>query len=220
MSAPPPSTGRNRAFTLPELLVAMAVLAMLVTAMFSFVFSMTEIWGRGGEKRLFEQHVNAVTRHVESLLRRAAWPRGGVALDEPFSVQEIRPAEGSSANLLTFDLQDGDRLLDWPGPPLPEVRCSLGVDSTRGLVLYWQSELETDWQEEPPRTAIISPFVTSIEYAFSDSTLSTWHTDTNLSKNSDGAWVLPDRVILVFKHGDFEARRELTLPLSGGTRVF
>ena len=50
---------------------------MLMTALLTFVFSMGAIWGRGGEKRLFEQHVNAVTRHVESLLRRAAWPRGG-----------------------------------------------------------------------------------------------------------------------------------------------
>jgi len=103
---------------------------------------------------------------------------------------------------------------------LPSVRCSLGLESNRGLVLYWQSSLEKDWQDTPPRTALISPFVTKLEYAFSDDSLTSWHNSDVLSKNSSGAWVLPDRVILVFKHGGFEARRELTLPLGGGLSVF
>ena len=45
-----------RGFTLIELLLAMALLTMLVTALLTFVFNMGDIWGRGGDKRLFEQH--------------------------------------------------------------------------------------------------------------------------------------------------------------------
>src|SRR4051812_31116180 len=78
----------SRGFTLIELLLAMALLTMLVTALLTFVFSMGEIWGRGGDKRLFEQHVNAVTRHIESLLQHAAWPRPGTT-DEPFAIGEV-----------------------------------------------------------------------------------------------------------------------------------
>ena len=159
-----PWSRRNaRGFTLIELLLALALLTMLVTALLTFVFSMGEIWGRGGDKRLFEQHVNAVTRHVESLLRRAAWPRGGAGLAEPFSIDEVRTA-GTRADLVGFELLDGDRLMEWPGNPLPEVRCHLALVVNRGLVLYWQSLLEEDVARKPPRAALISPLVTTLAY--------------------------------------------------------
>lgn len=210
----------ERGFTLVELLLALALLTMLVTALLTFVFSMGEIWGRGGEKRLFDQHVNAVTRHVESLLRRAAWPRGGQGGVEPFAVREVRPAHGPVASLLGFELLDGDRLLVWPGPPLPQVRCHLAVDPERGLVLHWQSVLEVEVEEAPPRTASISPIVTGLAYAYLDPDSGFWRTEETLRKSNAGEWLLPDRLVLTFKQGAFEATRELTLPLGVIPPVF
>lgn len=210
----------RRAFTLIELLLALALLTMLVTALLTFVFSMGEIWGRGGEKRLFEQHVNAVTRHVESLLRRATWPRGGVGVAEPFAVREVRPQSGSAANLLGFELLDGDRLLEWPEQPLPEVRCHLAIDRERGLVIYWQSLLEQDVDNKPPRVAVVSPLVTELTYAYQDPNSGFWRTEQALRKNNTNEWLLPDRLILTFKQGSFEVTRELTLPPGGSPPVF
>jgi type II secretory pathway pseudopilin PulG len=219
-----PVTVRRRratgAFTLIELLLALALLTMLVTALLTFVFSMGEIWGRGGEKRLFEQHVNAVTRHVESLLRRATWPRGGVGAAEPFAVREVRPASGPSANLLGFELLEGDRLLDWPEEPLPEVRCHLAIERDRGLVIYWQSLLEQDVNDKPPRLSVVSPLVTQLAYAYQDPNSGFWRTEQTLRKNNASEWLLPDRLILTFKQGSFEATRELTLPPGGSPPVF
>lgn len=207
-------------FTLLELLLALALLTMLVTALLTFVFSMGEIWGRGGGKRLFEQHVNAVTRHVESLLRRSAWPRGGTAADEPFAVHEVRPVSGLPAPLLGFDLLDGDRLLEWPTEPLPEVRCHLAVERDRGLVLHWQSLLEQDVAEKPPRTVLVSPLVTGLAYAYQDPNTGLWRTEQSLRKNNTNEWLLPDRLVLTFKQEGFEAVREVTLPLPGGPPLF
>jgi prepilin-type N-terminal cleavage/methylation domain-containing protein len=207
-------------FTLIELVLALALLSMLVTALLSFVFSMSEIWGRGSEKRLFEQHVNAVTRHVESLLRRAAWPRGGPAGEEPFAVREIRPTAGFAGPMLGFDLLDGDRLLDWPGEPLPEVRCHLAVEGNRGLVIHWQSLLEADAAKKTPRTSLVSPLVTSLAYAYQDPGTGSWRTEVNLRRSNSNDWLLPDRLVLTFKQGNFEATRELTLPAAGGLPLF
>lgn len=212
--------GNAPGFTLIELLLALALLTMLVTALLTFVFSMGEIWGRGGEKRLFEQHVNAVTRHVESLLRRAAWPRGGPAAAEPFAVREVRPASGPSAPLLGFELLDGDRLLGWPEQPLPEVRCYLAWERDHGLVLYWHSLLEIDAGEKPPRTALITPLVAELAYGYQDATSGIWRTEPALKKNNAGEWLLPDRLLLTFRQGGFEARRDLNLPFGGNPPVF
>jgi len=213
----PRSARSARGFTLIELLLALALLTMLVTALLTFVFSMGEIWGRGGDKRLFEQHVNAVTRHVESLLRRAAWPRGAAGVEEPFAVEEVRTTAGAKADLVGFDLLDGDRLLEWPEFPLPEVRCHLAQEGERGLVLYWQSHLEEDAERQPPpRAVVISPFVAKLACAYYDAAGRSWRTEPALRKNSNGEWLLPDRLILTFKHGGFETTRELTLPAGGG----
>ena len=205
-----------RGFTLIELLLALALLTMLVTALLTFVFSMGEIWGRGGDKRLFEQHVNAVTRHVESLLRHAAWPRGGRGINEPFTVSEVRTTAGPKADLLGFELLDGDRLMEWPENPLPEVSCHLAQENNRGLVLYWQSLLEEDVAQKPPRSVLVSPLVTKLAYAYYDAAGHSWRTEPQPRKNNAGEWLLPDRLVLSFKHGQFEASRELSLPVGGG----
>ena len=178
-----PNSGVSaRGFTLIELLLAMAILSMLVTALFTFVFSMGEIWGRGGEKRLFGQHVNAVTRHVESMLRRAAWPHGGAGADEPFTVREVPTADSGNANLLGFTLLEGDRLMRWPETDLPEVECNLGVERDHGLMLYWRSSLEKHDKNDPPRSVVISPLVTKLTYAYHDANGDTWQKDDNLHK--------------------------------------
>ncbi len=203
-------------FTLLELLLALALLTMLVTALLTFVFSMGEIWGRGSDKRLFEQHVNAVTRHVEALLRHAAWPRGGAASADAFAIGEVQTAAGSKADLLGFELLEGDRLLDWPENPLPEVQCHLAQEDSRGLVLYWQSALEKDAAKTPPRSTVVSPFVNKLTYGYYDANGRSWRTEPSLRKNSTNEWLLPDRLILSFKYGGFETSRELTLPDSGG----
>lgn len=211
--------GASRGFTLIELLLAMAILSMLVTALFTFVFSMGEIWGRGGEKRLFSQHVNAVTRHVESLLRRAAWPRGGVGAEEPFNVREVRTGNGN-ANLLGFEMLDGDRLMRWPEEALPEVECHLGMERDRGLVLYWRSRLEKFDKNDPPRALVISPLVTGLTYAYHDDRGDSWRKEDTLRRGNAGEWVLPDRLIITFKQDKFEEQRELTLPPGGGGVAF
>jgi prepilin-type N-terminal cleavage/methylation domain-containing protein len=207
---------RPRGFTLVELLMAIAIMAMLLVALFTFVFSMGEIWGHGSEKRLFEQHVNAVTRHIEAMFRRASLPIGASSTNEAFTIRELRLPSGGAGNLLGFDLADGDRLLVWNGPELPDVQCSLGLESSRGLMLYWQSSLEIKHETEPPRAVLVSPFVTRIDYLYRDEDTGVWRSETALRKNSDGHWSLPDSIKLTFAHAGATAERTLTLPARNG----
>ena len=73
-SCPPSPPRRSRGFTLLEMLLALALVGMLMVGLNTFVFSMSEIWGRNREPRLFDQHVRAVTRYLESELRTAGLP--------------------------------------------------------------------------------------------------------------------------------------------------
>jgi prepilin-type N-terminal cleavage/methylation domain-containing protein len=215
------SHNARRGFTLVELLMAIAIMAMLLVALFTFVFSMGEIWGHGSEKRLFEQHVNAVTRHLEAMFRHATLPVGAVLAPEPFTIREIRTASGGRGDLLGFNLAEGDRIIVWNGPPLPEVQCSIGLEDRRGLQLYWQSVLETKRETEPPRAVLVSPFVTRIDYNYRDDSTGSWRTEQTPHKTAEGHWLVPDSIKLTFAHAGVTAERTLVLPaLNGALPLF
>jgi len=203
-------------FTLVELVLALAILAMLLVALLTFVFSMGELWGHGREQRLFEQHVNAVARHVESLFRRAALPTDGAMLAEPFAVREVRTAGVGTPVLLSLDLPEGDRLFQWPAVPLPDVRAWLAVEPGEGLVIYWQSNLEADRDTQPARRVLVSPLVTGIRYLYFDPAGGRWDERADLLRAAGGRWQVPDRVVLAFAYGPAKAERAITLPLGNG----
>ncbi len=207
-----------RGFTLLEILLAVSLLAALLTALSVFVFSMGDIWGRGNEQRLFSQHVRAVTRHVENLLRHAAL--APEALNRPgrppVVPRETRLESGAAEPLLTFDLPEGDRMLPWPGEPLPEVRCSLAVQEGQGLVLCWHSRLEVRFADDPPRVTVLSPFGAAITYDYYRPDFKSWQSHPRVQQDQAGKWARPDRITLHFTHGKMTAETSVVLPVPTG----
>ena len=162
---------RRAGFTLLEILLSLALVALMLVALNTFVFSMGELWGKNTDIRLFEQHVRAVTRALDRELRAATLPPAARANASPVAPQEIRPSGGTTDTLLTFELPAGTRLISWPGPALPEVVCSLQARQNEGLILLWHSRLEPRFEADPPRETILTPFVTAIAYDYYDTAL-------------------------------------------------
>lgn len=205
---------RSGAFSLVEVLLAAALLGALLLALNFFVFSMAEIWGAGAERRLFEQHVRAVTREVEVLLRQAALASS--AADRPFSPREIRLEDGRRAAALTFDLPSGSPRLPWPERPLPDVAASLVHQEGRGLVLYWQSRLEERFAEAAPRAFVLSPFGVGLAFEYREADGAYWRAYDQLQRFPSGAWRTPPRLRLKFAHGQYAAETSVVLPLASG----
>ena len=202
------------AFTLIEILLAVALLGAVLLALNLFVFSMGELWGRNTEQRLFDQHVRAVTRHVDSLLRRAVLAGPGVANTAAIGPERIHGENGAGTELLTFELPAGDRLLAWPEEPLPDVVCSLEAREGRGLVLYWHSRLESRFDDDPPRALLLTPFGTGLSYDYYDPGTKTWRSTAQLERDAQGKWPTPDRITLRFAHGKMTAESSLVLPVT------
>ena len=171
---------------------------------------MAEIWGQGRDERLFAQHARAVTVPVEDMLRSAARGPDGSGL----AVKEVRQPLGGEAPELAFTLAEGSRLLVWPGAALPDVEMSLAVDTRDGggLVLHWQSLLETRRADEPPRVTQVSPFVVSMGWDYYDESFRRWETLEEPKREPDGTYVLPKRLRLRFAHGKFTQERVLRVP--------
>lgn len=202
------TSANPRGFTMLETLLAAALLGALLLALNFFVFSMAEIWGAGAERRLFEQHARAVTREVETWLRTATLPPlGGEA---GIFAAEIQLEDGRRETPLSFVLVGGSPRLPWRETALPEVVGSLVVQPGRGLVLYWQSRLETSFDAARPRPWVVSPFVTGLTYDYRDER--GWRVSAGLERREDGEWQIPGRLRLQFEHAGMKSETSVTLP--------
>lgn len=202
------TTAKLRGFTMLETLLAAVLLGALLLALNFFVFSMAEIWGTGAERRLFEQHARAVTREVETWLRTATLPP--LAGEAGIFAAEIQLENGRREAPLSFVLAGGSPRLPWPEAALPEVVGSLVIQSGRGLVLYWQSRLETSFDAARPRSWVVSPFVTAMAYDYQDER--GWHRRAGLERGEDGQWRIPGRLHLQFEHAGMKSETSITLP--------
>ncbi|HSY53811.1 MAG TPA: hypothetical protein VK785_05150 [Opitutaceae bacterium] len=203
------------AFTLLEILLSLALVSMIFIALTTFIFSMGELWGHRSESRILDLHVRAVTRFLDQQLRIASLPPEVQAGIPPVAPQQIRPLNGSSDNLLTFELPAGSRLFNWPGPPLPDVICSLQVRPGEGLFLLWHSKLETHFSDDPPREVLITPFVTSMSYDYYNAESKSWQTETILRTDSSNQAETPQRLRLHFAYDKLTRETLITLITPG-----
>ena len=195
-------------FSLIEMLLAVALLGGVLLALNLFVFSMADIWDRNGARRLFDQHVRAVTRHVEVLFRRA--------VPAEVAPAEIQAGSGGPVPLLAFELPAGDRVLPWPGPALPDVVCALDAQRGRGLVLYWHSRLETRFEQDPPRAVVLTPLATGLTYDYYERDTGQWRRESRPRRGSAGHWLAPECITLRFAQGELQAETTVMLPVTTG----
>jgi prepilin-type N-terminal cleavage/methylation domain-containing protein len=205
----------QRGFTLLEILLSLALVALLLVALNTFVFSMSELWGLRTEVRLFEQHVRAVTRFLEHELRAAAHPPAARPNSTPIALQEVRPQNGVMEKMLTFELPAGSRLLSWPERPLPEVVCSFQARPNEGLVLLWHSRLEKNFDTDAPRETVVTPLVAGLTYDYYDADTSRWTNETIVKMDQQGQPVTPQRLRLKFAYGKMTRESVVTLPVPG-----
>ncbi len=218
MSARDFRKGSAAGFTLVEILLALALTALVLVAMNTFIFSMGELWGRNNESRLFDQHVRNVTRFLESELRSAALPPVGKANNAAIAPQDVRTQSGSTDPLLTYQLPAGSRLMNWPDKPLPDVVCSLAYRDRVGLVLLYHSQIEKKFLQDPPRETVITPLVSGLSYDYFDPDFKHWKTTTTFDKDNNGQYKIPQRIRLKFTYGKMPSRESivvLPVPVEG-----
>jgi prepilin-type N-terminal cleavage/methylation domain-containing protein len=200
----------SRGFTLLETLISLALLAVLMLTINTFLFSMTELWGGKRDQRLFDQHVRAASRLVRETLEMATIAPGAAGV----AIKEVADGLGSTEPRLSFLLADAGRLADWPEHPLPDVDFSLYVDLEKGLALQWQSRLEINRDRTDLHDTILSPFVKSLAYEYYDADLKTWKLEEEPVHDTGGtAWKKPARIHLRFERGTLKQEVVLDLPI-------
>jgi len=200
----------RRGFTLLEMLVSLALLGVLMVALNTFLFSMSELWGGGRDQRLFDQHARAATALVRNAFEQATLgpSASGVAL------KDVDDGAGTTKPRLSFLLADAGRLADWPEAPLPDVDFNVFVEEGRGLVFQWQSRLEIEREKTDKHDTVISPFVTAIHYEYYDVELKEWKVeDEPVNETGSTAWKKPARIHLDFERGTLKSTKVINLPI-------
>jgi len=203
---------KRAGFTMLEVLIAVVLVALMLVGLNTFIFSMGELWGRGTDVRLFDQHVRNVTRFMQEELDRAALPPAGRSGQPAITLQEIRPQNGATEFMLTFEQAQGCRFTNWPGRALPDVVCSLTVRDREGLLLLWHSRLEKHFADDPPRETVITPLVTAMSYDYYEPDFKRWQTEATLRRDSAGKQVTPQRLHFKFTYDKLTRETMVTLP--------
>lgn len=199
----------RRAFTLIEVLMAITLAGALIVAANMFILSMGELWGRGSDDRMFDQHVRGVSRFLDNLARAAVKPDPDADL---FSMGTPKGYESLAAPLLTFEINDAPGVCVWPGKPLPRVVVWMNITREDGLVMLWKSRLEEDFDEVPPRLTRISPFVTGVEFEYYDDGRKEWRREEGPIMDPGGVARLPGRIRLTFTRGERATEVSVALP--------
>ncbi len=207
---------RSGGFTLIETLLALFLASIVLVSVNVFVFSMGELWGRGGDDRLFDRHVNGVTRFLQNCVDQATaemrpeQEENGGRLASTYLSSP--PSErGFGDPHITFELLESPGIFIWPERPLPFVVCYLEFSSGDGLSLLWHSRLEEGFEDDPPRKTQLSPFVEDLVYEYYDPESESWSERRDFERDTQGDEILPDRLRISFASEKRETERIITL---------
>lgn len=210
---------RRKAFTLIEVLLALAVGSMLLVAASAMAVDLTRIWWQSGRADYYVEHIDGVESFLRHLIDQAetGGPEG-----RRLPVEWRRPPATSDLQepFLSLALAESPpALLAETESPPPGVSLYLHFDRNSGLSLVWHSRLQLVEDEDDLYTTPVSSFVREVEYAYYDRENERWETDTQPQKEGPEEYVLPDFLLLHLTPGNDgeEKTIRLLIPSAGRT---
>ncbi len=190
---------KNSGFTLIEVLLALALGGMLLTAVLVHVFSLSNIWTNSTGDDFFKQHVDGVTLFLNNAL---ALSEGLNNEEQAAPVNWDRPPGYSDFDepLLTFRLKESPALYAWEGSARPAVTSHIYFRQRDGLSLLWYSRLDKVEDMNDVHLTRVSPYITQVTYCYYDKESDNWDLQEKPEKDSDDQYLLPDFIKLRFEY--------------------
>lgn len=205
---------RSAGFTLLEVLLALFLAASIMTSVLLLTAGLSDIWRGTTPVRNLEVHSRQVVDFLKRGFARAlpVQTDGTAYVFLDYTSGELNQ---TGPPLLSWEVQASDGIVTWGVQPLPYVLYQLEVIEDVGLALYWQSRLEVDFEEIPPRQTLISPFVTRMEYHYYDAEDEVWELEDKLRYNTERLYDIPNRIKLFFESDDDTIAYMINLPRTG-----
>lgn len=193
----------RRGFTLLEVLLAILLASGIMTSVLLLTVALGDIWRGTTPVRNLEVHSRQVVDFLKRGFRRAL-PVETEGISYVFLDHSSGEFNTSKPPLLTWEVRETDGIVAWQAESLPYVIYQLEVVEGVGLVLYWQSRLEVEFEEILPRETLISSFVTGIEYQYYDPERELWEMEPQPRSNTERRYDIPNRIKVTFEAEDEE----------------
>ena len=226
------SVGKIRgAFTLIEVLIALAIAGLVLSAATSLLVTISRAWAdRPATRDAFDAHVNGVGRFLVTLMDKATMPPGPSGQTGPISLGRPIGFSDTEDPLVSFFVREAPPLLVWPRGLAPRVHCYLYFEDGEGLSLLWYSDLQEMERGEDGKPELededdlfktpISSLCEEVVYCYygeegADSDdFKEWEKESKLEENAEsGKFRLPAFVQLVFRQPKEDLERTVTIPV-------
>lgn len=194
----------KKAFTLLEIVLALAVTALLLSAASFFLYSLSNIWLRADTEPTLDQHYRGTCRFLEYLILQAKTQSStststtSTSTTSTTSSTATSTATASSTSstsagnvswgfppnestagtpMMQIALADPIPLFVWDEGPLPNLTCWLMLDDKEGLYAVWATKVESKENSSEIYRTPISKLVTGITYLYYDETTMEWQED-------------------------------------------
>ena len=150
-----PRKGKS-AFTLVEVLIALALTGMLLTGLTMLTFQVMQAWARQAEDPLFDRHVDGLRRALEECVAETADASNARGARRAINSVLTQPPGSVNASRAPYlRITGAPPFLTGETQPLGDVRGWLVFEEGSGLVLYWQTDNERqDNQDEIGRAHV------------------------------------------------------------------
>jgi prepilin-type N-terminal cleavage/methylation domain-containing protein len=224
---------RKNGFSLVEVLLALAIGGLILTAATSLLVTISQAWAnRPATRDAFDAHVNGVANFLTAMLEEATLRDGLNSQKKAITLDRAPGFSESDDPLVRFYLREAPPLFFWPEPGsvASRVHVFLQVDERDGLRLLWYSDLQDLEKNEKgirePEDddelfcTVVSPFCTEVFYCYygdeddTDDDLKRWEIVDELEEDIDsGDFRLPAFAKLVFKWDEENLERVVSLAI-------
>lgn len=205
-----------------EVLLAILLGGMLLTAVSSFLVSLINLSVALEEEPLFDQHAGQVAGFLQqAMLASSAYGEGSSPGQTGGVSWQVLPS-GARLNeeALQFRVSGDYPLFLMESPFVPEVNCWLVFIPEEGLYLDWRTDAQAYENEESASRTLLSAYVSELAFLYYDIERNSWEETVEPMQAPEGGLAMPDYLKLNFRHPDGRERTEFLLipkPLSDGT---
>lgn len=206
-------SNHSSGLTLIEMIATLAILGTFMTLLSFHLVALSNLWLNRSNDDFFEQHVDGVILFLNKAFEASETfsPPDGET-DQNHPVEWARPPGWSEMDdpLLHFRQAEAPALFVREGSSLPAIMAFLYFERDSGLSALWFSlfdEEEIDDINDLMRTSI-SPYVTTIEYAYYDMERDRWELTPDPEETDDDEFILPNYLRLTFSHPEFGERQK------------
>ncbi|MCD8481941.1 MAG: prepilin-type N-terminal cleavage/methylation domain-containing protein [Verrucomicrobia bacterium] len=206
---------RRRGFTLIEILLALGLSAVVLTALSFHLFTLSSIWLNSTDDDHFGRHADGVANFLNNSIANSTGTTAGAQNARTLPVEWAHPPGVSDLRdpQLRFRVADRHPFFALEGGAFPEVTAYLQFERNDGLLLLWSSSFQIEVEDTRDlQRSLLSRFVTRVEYCYFDREDNRWHTDETPRRDDSNEFIVPDFLRLTFSRGEEELQRVVYLP--------